>query len=883
MNLFNLVTSDTTVLTPNQRLAASLQNQFNEVQMTQEKTAWESFDILPLSSWLQRSWYEFSSQEMETVPYLLTENQKSILWNTILRQSSLSDGLLQINETAKLAESAYELLKLWEIHLNDSHLRTTEDGQAFQEWAAQYQTICKKNNWIDHASLADRIKENIMAGKILPPKKIVMAGFTEISPQHLSLLNTIRETGAEIIHYNTEKFKQAIHKISLLDEETEIRTMARWAKATYKSIDKKRPYLIGCVVPRLEKLREHVLQLFSEVFYEEGTFTLDPILLPFNISAGKSLNSFPIIQSAIELLKLTQNTISIETMSHLLKSPFLGEAESEKLKRAHFENRLKSANVTSLHLKKLIHPDSTHRFSSTCPAMAKRIQSFLDYFASLKKWQTMHEWANHFMTLLEWLGWPGERSLNSQEYQITQRWLALLLEYSHLDNIVEPQTISEAIEWLTQLSSTTIFQPQSPEAPIQILGMLEAAELPFDHLWVMGLDDTNWPAAPKPNPLIPQHLQRTLNMPHATTEREYIYCESLIRQLKNSANHVIFSYPEKNEEIHLRPSALINDSIPTLTEIRLEKFLSPAEIVLGSQQLEDFIDEIAPPIHPDETIHGGTSIFKQQAACPFKAFAEIRLHARFIEAPTLGLRAIDRGNIVHKALELFWQSIKDSQTLVKTPENQLKLFIHTCAEQAIQAVMGPFDDHQSNQRYFDLELQRLEKILFDWLQIERRRPAFKVAFQEHQINTTIGHIPIKIRVDRIDELADGSQLIIDYKTGQYNEIKKWFGERPDEPQLPLYCLLGGDTIAGIAFGQLHPDNMNMLGISKNNINIKSIKTLPEVSYATNTSWDQQLQDWKNRLENLGQQFLTGMAQVDPKENDVCTHCNLHTFCRVHEK
>lgn len=885
MNLFNLVTPNTTLLTPNRRLAATLLNQYNDLQVTQQKTCWISLDIIPLSSWLQRLWNEFSAREITSIPLLLTENQKTILWEMILRQSPMSDGLLQITETAKLAESAYELLKLWEVNLNDPALSTTEDSQVFQEWAKQFQALCKKNNWTENSNLANALKDNLITGKITPPDKIILVGFTEISPQHLTLLNTFETSGTQIIHYNAEEPAKNIHKISLLDEETEIRTMARWAKATYEKLEKKRPYQIGCVIPRLDKLRDSVLQIFSEIFTDKETFTLDHTLLPFNISAGKSLLTFPIVKTAIELLKLTQSNIALETINFILRSPFLGEAEQEKLKRSHFENRLKNANITAISIKNLIKPDSSYHFATACPALAKRVRKYLDYFLTLKKKLSINEWAKHFIELLKLLGWPGERSLNSQEYQITQRWLDLLLEFSNLDNILEPQNFSEAIEWLTQLSATTIFQPQSPEAPIQILGMLEAAELPFEYLWAMGLDDTNWPAAPKPNPLIPQRLQKILNMPHATTERELIYCNALIKQLKNSAAHVIFSYPEKNDDIHLRPSALLDDINPiSLTEIPLSELASPAQAIYATHQLEYFTNETAPPIDMNEQIRGGASIFKQQAACPFKAFAELRLHARSIDTPTLGLRPIDRGNIVHKALELIWQELKDSNTLINMPEDQLKIIISTYAERAILSTLKISDKSDTNKKYLELELQRLKKLLFDWLTLESQRPEFKVVFQEHEISTAIGNIPITLRVDRIDELLDGSHLIIDYKTGKNNDIKNWFGERPDEPQLPLYCLVSGENISGIAFGQVHPDEMVMLGVSQKNIDIKHIKTLPEIKQTETTYWNQQLIDWKNVLDNLSFDFINGRACVDPKDiNQVCGHCKLQTFCRVHEK
>ncbi|HSW68881.1 MAG TPA: PD-(D/E)XK nuclease family protein [Gammaproteobacteria bacterium] len=878
MKIFNFITtSHTTILTPNRRLAAILLNQLNQFQIEQKKTCWRSFDILPLPSWLQRLWNEFSAKEISSLPLLLSANQKSILWEIILRQSPASDLLLQINETARLAESAYELLKLWEINFNDSLLSSTEDGQILQQWVKQFQKLCKKNNWMDNTNLVPLLKEALSAKKITLPEQIILAGFTEISPQHFNLIKFFEESGTKIIHYHRDEPAESVKKIGLSDEETEIRTMARWAKSTLEASQTKKPYLIGCVVPQLETLRDSVLQIFSEVFAENNTFTLDHTLLPFNISAGKSLSSFPVIRAAIDWLKLKTQSIQLETISDLLKSPFLGEAEQEKLKRAYFENRLKQANMTSISMENFFSE------TSSCPALTKRLKRYFTYLSQLKPKQSISAWIKNFLELLKILGWPGERSLNSQEYQVTQRWLDLLLEFSTFDTILKPQTFSNALNWLVELSEKTIFQPQSPEAPIQILGVLEAAELPFEHLWMMGFDDSDWPAAPKPHPLIPQRLQKKFNMPHATTERELIYCEQLVKQLKCSAKHIIFSYSEKNEDIDLRPSSFLNDIEKiSLNELYLSDFSSPAQKIFATRQIEIFNDELAPAIQANENIHGGTHIFKQQAACPFKAFSELRLHARFIDTPTLGLRAIDRGNIVHKALELIWKSIKNSTTLITMPEQQLKEIVHTSAKEAIQQIIK-FSE-QSNTRYLALELQRLEKLLLDWLKLESNRPEFKVVLQEHEMNMTFGDIPITIRVDRIDELADGSQLIIDYKTGKHNEIKKWFSDRPEEPQLPLYCLLSGENISGIAFGQIHPDDMTLLGVSKKNINIKSIKTLPETHYASATLWEQQLEDWKKLLENLSQDFQKGIANVDPKDiNQVCKNCNLHTFCRVHER
>ena len=57
--------------------------------------------------------------------------------------------------------------------------------------------------------------------------------------------------------------------------------------------------------------------------------------------------------------------------------------------------------------------------------------------------------------------------------------------------------------FLKRHCADTLFQPESPDAPIQILGVLESAGLRFDCLWVSGLTDEAWPLDAQAQPLHP--------------------------------------------------------------------------------------------------------------------------------------------------------------------------------------------------------------------------------------------------------------------------------------------------------------------------------------------------------------------------------------------
>ena len=59
--------------------------------------------------------------------------------------------------------------------------------------------------------------------------------------------------------------------------------------------------------------------------------------------------------------------------------------------------------------------------------------------------------------------------------------------------------------------------------PIQVVGVLESAQLEFDHLWVLGLSDDTWPRPARPNPLLPLELQRSRGVPRASAEWELAF------------------------------------------------------------------------------------------------------------------------------------------------------------------------------------------------------------------------------------------------------------------------------------------------------------------------------------------------------------------------
>jgi probable DNA repair protein len=297
--------------------------------------------------------------------------------------------------------------------------------------------------------------------------------------------------------------------------------------------------------------------------------------------------------------------------------------------------------------------------------------------------------------------------------------------------------------------------------------------------------------------------------------------------------------------------------------VELRSFDSYQELIFKKGKTETYTDEKAPPL-ASKTIKGGTRVLADQAACPFRAFARHRLGAEALDSPEPGLDAMARGSLLHALMAGIWTGLKSSSAL----SGDLKSTIEKAAENAVQG-------QELDGRFAELEKQRLIRLANEWLAIERERPAFDVVQIEQKKTLEVGGLSLSGRIDRMDRLADGTHAIIDYKTGRATR-SSWLGDRPDEPQLPLYAVSAEEDVTAVAFAMLRAGDMKFSGYGLKD------KEIPGVQAAK--SWPGLMQYWKTELENLATGFASGAAQVDPKRGlATCRNCDLQPLCRVHQK
>jgi len=865
------------VVTPNQRLSLALQREFGEFQTASGKVLWESADILPWSGFLERACQDARYSDIAPLPLVLAPVQAHALWENLLRSSPTGEALLAVADAARLVHEAWQLTRTWRLEPRLRGAALNEDSKALLEWAPRYERALQRGGLMDAAELADRLLPLMADGCIRIPQTLIAYGFDSFTPQQADILDGLRQAGCAVLLAGPSSIASRVLRVPCVDAEQEIHRAAAWARTRLEAGFTR----IGIVVPDLAARRAAVVRIFSAAMAPD--YALPGAVnrvLPFNLSLGEPLADYPLVNTALLLLELAGRDIEFERASRVLRTPFIAGSEVERSSRAVLDMELRRRAEPSVTLERL--QGMVARHGGDCPQLARRLAALAEFRkSSLFGAQAPSAWARAISEALATAGFPGERALDSEEYQTLKRWHELVAGFAALDRVVPRMAYAEALARLRRMAGDTLFQPESVEVPIQILGVLETSGLTFDCLWVMGLGDENWPPPQRANPFLPLAVQRAAGVPQCSPADALEAARGVTGRWCVSAGEVVLSHPRQEDDRELRPSSLIVQVAVAEPDITAYPDFRGAIHALRSIERVD--EDAAPPLADGHVAGGGTGLFKDQAACPFRAFALHRLHAAAPQVPHAGLDALERGNLVHNVLAKVWTRLRTSDALQAIGSDELDTLLESAAAAAMERIRSERPTALSG-RFAEIEKRRLIGLARAWLDEDRRRGAFAVLAVEDKRSMTIGGLQFNARLDRVDETADGRRIVIDYKTGLAN-AGAMLGERPEEPQLPLYLVTAEPEAAAVAFARVRTGNMGWIGLARDGDLLPDVKAHADTRHGDQyPAWPDLVAAWRNELGRIAGQFASGVAGVDPKRYpQTCQFCELQPVCRIRER
>lgn len=830
----------TAVVTPTPLLASIAVEQFNRSQLQTGNQSWERPKIQSLDEWMVAAWQQ-ARFTAPNAPSLLSASQERELWRQIIEQDR--PDLFDLRAMARLAQRASRTLAEYQIPTDSDAWPEHLDAQSFRSWHQTLESALKKENWITRSELWRLLPHWISKG-VLAPGPVTFSAFTSISPGLSALSRALGDSvsfaGASFTHHNRARLSG---HASILHE------IEHTARAIRHQLENGSSSSIGVFVVDLPRHSRDLLRIFNQVFYPAST-PRDHIHLQ-----SETLAAHPLVASALLLLELAEPRISFSSAGAILRSPFIDGARSERSLRALADRKLRRARELDYS------PSQLQTAAWDCPVLYQMLGRIHRIVAKLNPPLRLPQWSAVFSDILEKAKWPAIENLTEAERRAVDHWRSALSELASLGLVSASVSLRQAIAHLRSILARPV-ETGSWSSPVQILDANSAHAIEFDSSFIINACEDAWPALIPVSPLIPYKLQRLHQVPLSSPE---LVAEDRDRRnaaLFHSSPAVHISY-SGNPSPLLRSQATQPDDAPCWNGKTQQQSYEPAAI-------ESRDDSQAPPLPLSNDVHGGSGIVKAQSQCPFKAFIEYRLTARADDEACFGFDPLARGIFAHKALEYVWRELGTLRNLKALGRDDLRqLIVRHVAEVVKGDADGPIHAVTSA-----AERERLVDVVFDWLEIERHRPAeFTVEHIEDEREVELSGLKLKLRIDRVDRLENGHLVLIDYKTGDQN-LNRLVGERPDEPQLLVYAAALDEPIDGIYFGVLKAREAKPAGHGV-------VQHFPQRRTALkHPNWDRFLADSRDAVHSLINEFKAGNAAVDPKKNTSCQYCSVNSVCRI---
>ena len=341
--------------------------------------------------------------------------------------------------------------------------------------------------------------------------------------------------------------------------------------------------------------------------------------------------------------------------------------------------------------------------------------------------------------------------------------------------------------WVADGLEHARFIPEAPDAaPVVILPFAQMFARPFAALVLPGCDERHLKAAPEPD------------IAFGTTQREalgLITREQLAQAQVAAWQHAMAAAPVAD----LLWRASDGGGEPLVPSPLLQRWLLAGSAPEPAAAVDPRILRklAATPVRPSQPCASSLPLEKISASayeslrqCPYQFFALRQLGLGAVDEIDVELSKRDFGNWLHHVLTLFHEALQANPV----PAGDARLAAIDAAAQRASTDLG-LAEHEFLP--FAASWPQLRDGYLAWLAREEHAGTmFEAA--ELACEQRYGDVVLVGRIDRLDRLADGRALLIDYKTESPERTRKRVKQSAEDTQLAFYgALLADDTVAAL--------------------------------------------------------------------------------------
>lgn len=871
-----------TIITPTLRLARRVKSAWAEQAQTPALLAPAVF---ALEGWLETRWRDAVDTGQLPAAKLMSRLEERLLWEQVIEQDLAQADSFSLLQPAKAAQQAMRSRQLLMDYCCDYNaddiadlFRDDPDCGAFLRWLIAFD----RRLLVDSLTTSGDAQRALLSLTLSRPEAVVLFHCLDVPPLAARILsqlacsvehvkpgvgNELAQSGAPPVFSLADA--PALIGQTFADKRAELEAAAIWAAQRFQRGD-------GTTAVVLLDM-ENDRSLFEYCLRAEFD-ALDSRYhsLPVNFSKGIPLSDTPMYRDALGMLALLSESITRQKLLELLRSPYLVTQDLLTTEAG----LLLIKHLFSLAQDPISLSDLSHHAAKLSLPLSDLLSTMRGMrLMSLK--QDLWAWAEAFKSLLTLWQWPARPALDSLEHQQRERLDNVFDQFLQLSEVAGSVGYREALQLLRRTLSESVFQPKTDDNVLQVLGLREAVGLSFDAVWLCGMQSNMLPRPVALQSFIPPVLQNLLQLPDASSASVDSNAVALLRSFTRTHRGLHASWHKFEEGVEVLPSRLLSEHTPLIETGTSQVHWLPLET---QRTAIEFVADTQAPVAAlfEGKTSGGASLLKDQSQCPFRSWVAHRIGVRALDEVAFGLTHFERGALMHRALFTLWGDIDNLSQLRALDAGARSALIAAAVDEALINI-GEHVRQRVGSACLDIERRHLRELLTTWLALEATRSVdFNVVAREAPVEVVVGPLRLSMRIDRVDQLANGRQLVIDYKSGGALSRSAWLGERPMDPQLPVYALQNQD-IVGIAWGRVKNREAQFialgedLGLQKDEQLVEQMKRYQHSA----SDWSALRTDWRAVLDALAQEFTDGYAAITPQKT-ACNYCDYSSICRFQQ-